>query len=202
MGIDLARRDLDFMYHNLDKLYELVYRTLRDTVERIKRWEPGNLDDTIYLVESMMNVIEEQATFFIAKYQPLGPELFEAKSLIRVSYDLYRISRYCREINRVIEYMKCEGKEFRASKETVEAAELTLKMLEYSYRAYRDGDDSLRERVAEMDDRIDKTYTDTLKYVASVEKITPLEVADLLIVRHLERIADHSVYISSIKISR
>jgi len=200
MGIDLARRDLDFMYHNLDKLYELVHKTLSDTVERIRRWEPANLDDTIYLVESMMTVIEEHATFFIAKHQPLGPELFEAKSLIRVSYDLYRISRYCREINRVIEYMKCEGKKFEASKDTLEAAELTVKMLEYSYKAYRTGDDRLRSQVSGMDDKIDKTYTDALQHVASAETLTPLEVADLLIVRHLERIADHAVYISSIKI--
>ncbi len=194
MGVDLLRRDLEYMYNNLDRMYNLVHKVFKKTLDALREWRPEDLEDQLYLAETMMNMIEEQATFFIAKYQPLGPELLEAKSLIRVSYDLYRITRYCREINRVITYTS--GRIPGASKEVLEAATRSLEMVEKAYRVYRSRDKRLKAEVEEMDDKIDNTYTSMLHTLSRRDEIGSRELVDLLIVRHLERIADHAVYIA------
>lgn len=194
MGIDLVRRDLDRIYSNLDKLYNLVERILRDTIEALSSWREEDLEDRLYIVESMTDMIEEQATFFIAKYQPLGQELLEAKSLIRASYDLYRISRYCREINRVIRYMR--GRGIKPSRSVLETASLVVEMVEKAYRSYRRRDAGLREAVEGMDNSVDSAYTSMLEKIASSESLSRDAVVDLLVLRHLERIADHAVYMT------
>ncbi|MEB3773420.1 MAG: phosphate uptake regulator PhoU [Desulfurococcales archaeon] len=194
MGIDLVRRDLDRIYSNLDKLYNLVERILRDTIEALSSWREEDLEDRLYIVESMTDMIEEQATFFIAKYQPLGQELLEAKSLIRASYDLYRISRYCREINRVIRYMR--GRGIKPSRSVLETASLVVEMVEKAYRSYRSRDAGLREAVEGMDNSVDSAYTSMLEKIASSESLSRDAVVDLLVLRHLERIADHAVYMT------
>jgi len=192
MGIDLMRRDLERIYSNLDKLYNLVERILRDTIEALAEWREENLEDRLYIVESMTDMIEEQATFFIAKYQPLGQELLEAKSLIRASYDLYRISRYCREINRVMKYTRG----IKPSRSVLETASIVVEMVEKAYRAYRSRDTGLRGMVEDMDNSVDSAYTSMLERVSASESISRGDVVDLLVLRHLERIADHAVYIT------
>lgn len=195
MGLDLARRDLDHIYSNLDRMYGIVAKVLAETIGGLEEWrQVKDLEDKLYLIESLMTVVEEQATFFIAKYQPLGPELLEAKALIRASYDLYRIARYCREINRVISYTG-EGR-LKPSPSVREAAAIVLEMVEDAYKAYRTGDSSLRARVEERDNLVDEAYTSMLKKVGTSQALPQGEVVDLLVLRHLERIADHAVYLA------
>ena len=197
MGLDLARRDLDRIYSSLDRMYGIVTRLLEDTIRGIGEWrEVDGLEDKLYIVETLMGVVEEQATFFIAKYQPLGPELLEAKSLIRASYDLYRIARYCREINRVIAYTSSGGLKHTPS--VAQVTTIVREMVEDAYRAYRHGDGEARRRVAEKDNQVDTAYTRMLARIGREETLTRGEVVDLLILRHLERIADHAVYLSGL----
>jgi len=195
MGLELIRRDLNHLYNNLDRMYNIVYRILENTVKHLKEWRQLELEEQLYIVESLMDMVEEQATFLIAKYQPLGPELLEAKSIIRVSYDLYRITRYCREITRLINYIRTETG-IEISREVEEATETVKKMVEYSYKSYRTNNRELKEKVKEMDDIIDNIYTKMLTKLAENKQYTQPDVINLLIIRHLERIADHAVYIT------
>ncbi|BAA78960.1 phosphate transport system protein PhoU [Aeropyrum pernix K1] len=197
MSVEPARRDLEAIYSNLDRMYNIVVKIVADTLRSLEEWSINEaLEDHLYLAENLSAVVEEQATFFIAKYQPLGPELLEAKSLIRTSYDLYRIARYCREINRVIAYTSRGGRTLKPSQQVRKAAEIVASMVGDAYKAYRSRDNELRRKVEETDNMIDKIYDAMLERIGKVESLSQTEAVDLLIVRHLERIADHAVYIA------
>ncbi|GBF09902.1 phosphate transport system protein PhoU [Aeropyrum pernix] len=197
MSVEPARRDLEAIYSNLDRMYNIVVKIVTDTLRSLEEWRVNDaLEDHLYLAENLSAVVEEQATFFIAKYQPLGPELLEAKSLIRTSYDLYRIARYCREINRVIAYTSRGGRTLKPSQQVRKAAEIVASMVGDAYKAYRTRDNELRRKVEETDNMIDRIYDTMLERIGKVESLSQTEAVDLLIVRHLERIADHAVYIA------
>ncbi len=197
MGADLARRDLEHLYSNLDRMDGIVEKTLDSVTRALLEWRSIDLEEQLYLVEMLMEMLEEQATFFIAKYQPLGPELLEAKAIIRASYDLYRISRYCREIARIIDAVG-PGKSVEMPAEIREAIEITRGMVGEAYRAFRSRDGELKKRVEEKDDLIDGIYTGMLARLGSETSYTTGDVVALLVARHLERIADHAVYIASL----
>ncbi|BAN89508.1 phosphate signaling complex PhoU family protein [Aeropyrum camini] len=197
MSVDPARRDLEAIYSNLDRMYNVVAKVVADTLKSLSEWRVNeSLDDHLYLAENLSAVVEEQATFFIAKYQPLGPELLEAKSLIRTSYDLYRIARYCREINRVIAYTSRGGRVLKPSQQVERAAEIVASMVGDAYKAFRTRDSSLRMKVEETDNMMDNIYDSMLEKIGKVESLSQTEAVDLLVIRHLERIADHAVYIA------
>ncbi len=197
MGADLARRDLEHLYANLDRMDGIVEKTLDAVTSALLEWRSIDLEEQLYLVEMLMEMIEEQATFFIAKYQPLGPELLEAKAIIRASYDLYRISRYCREIARLIDAVG-PGRRVEMPGEIREAITVARGMVGEAYKAFRERDEELKRRVKEKDDLIDGIYTGMLARLGGESSFSTRDVVALLVARHLERIADHAVYIASL----
>ncbi len=194
MGVEMMRRDLDHLRSNLDRMYDIVARIARKAIESIITWSPIDLEEQIYVTESLMDLIEEQATLFIARYQPLGPELIESKSIIRVSYDLYRISRYSREIASIVEYV---GRKLEVPSVVREASGIVIEMLSLAYKAYRENDKEAREAVLRKDDIIDSMYSNMLSRLGNESSFSTEEVIALLVIRHLERMADHTVYIAS-----
>jgi len=179
---------------SLRRMYSHVARLNSATLEAVREWEPRDVGDDVSITEVLRDNIEVQATLFIAKFQPLGPELLLAKAVIRVSYDLYRIARYDREIIRIIEFSRGRG---RPSDEVVEVAGHVFSMVDMAFQAFDKGDRSLFERVKNLDNQVDEAYLKALRKVSARETVTASEALELLVLRHLERIADHSVYIAA-----
>lgn len=194
MGAEMMLRDLDHLRANLDRMYDIVVRVARRAVDSIVTWKHVDLEEQVYVAESLMDIIEEQATLFIARYQPLGSELIEAKAIIRVSYDLYRISRYSREIASIVAYV---GRSLEVPGIVREAGGTVLEMIELAYKAFREKNPDLHKQVVEKDDVIDKIYSNMLTKLGKEETFNTEEVIALLAIRHLERMADHAVYIST-----
>ncbi len=179
---------------SLRRMYGHVTRLNRVTMASLKSWEPRDVSDDVAITEVLRDNIEVQATLFIAKFQPLGPELVLAKAVIRVSYDLYRIARYDREIIRIIELSKGRHK---PSQSLIEVAGHVFNMVDLAFQAFDKGDKSLFEQVKNLDNQVDEAYLSALRRVSTLESIAPGDALELLVLRHLERIADHSVYIAA-----
>lgn len=179
---------------SLRRMYAHVARLNAATLEAVSTWEPRDVGDDVSIAEMLRDNIEVQATLFIAKFQPLGPELLMAKSVIRVSYDLYRIARYDREIVRIVELSR--GR-VSPSRGLVEIAGHVFKMVDIAFQAFDKGDRSLFEKIKSMDNEVDEAYMAALRRVSASGSVASSEALELLVLRHLERIADHSVYIAA-----
>jgi len=189
------REDLEHVGATLERLYRLVSRVLSKSLDSLVEGRPVDIDDEVAIAEELKGLVEYTATLFIARYQPLGDPLIEALSAIRVSYDLYRIARYARELT----YTAARLPGVRPPGDVAEAAEAAKRGLEEAYKAYKTGDEGARRRVLEADERVDSLYIARLDMLREKQSLTAEEAAALLALRHLERILDHEVYITNAK---
>ncbi|MCE4604033.1 MAG: phosphate uptake regulator PhoU [Aeropyrum sp.] len=188
--------DLENIYNMLDRLYNSVGIILGRVLSSLSEWREVHIDDSATMVELMASSIEDEATLFIARYQPLGPELIDSKAAIKVSYDLFRIARYAREIAHLISSVRID----KIDEAIAESAQAIEEMFKLGYKAFRDLNPELLPRVEELEKVCDEAYHKSLKILAESESVDKRDAITALTARHLERIADHIVYIA--KLSR
>jgi phosphate transport system protein len=73
--------------------------------------------------------------------------------------------------------------------------EKTAEMVHTSVRALRGFDAELARTLAETEKEVDDIYLNFLKYLSKTPPATKCMVCDVLVIRYLERIADHATYV-------
>ncbi len=156
------------------------------------------MDEVKHLSEELIKRHEEirrEAIALIARFQPMASDLRTMASILEVSYGLVRLGRYSEDISEVIESF---GSIERCDLETaLRTWEITKEMVSLALRAMEDMDVEKAKKVIEMDDLVDRSYDEYVRKVVSGEERSPLcAVAITLILRYLERMADHAVMIA------
>jgi phosphate transport system protein len=140
--------------------------------------------------------VEELAVELLARYQPVATDLRLIKSCLEIAYGFSRFGRYAYDIAQVLEIY---GDLSDCDKSVVvELSATVTKMIQTSIQSFKSKDEKLARSLREDDDHVDKTYLDYNRELAKAK--TPLvpmrcAVASLLVLRYLERIADHACYI-------
>ncbi len=142
------------------------------------------------------NRLRERISETMARFQPMASDLRTLISLMEISYGLVRLGRYARNIAQTLEL-------FRDVREcdielVVGPAEITEKMVKLAMKAVEERDIKTAEIVIAMDDKVDGAYEAYLKdrVLTGREKLPACAVAITLILRYLERMADHAVQIA------
>ncbi|WXG44611.1 MAG: phosphate signaling complex protein PhoU [Promethearchaeati archaeon SRVP18_Atabeyarchaeia-1] len=141
--------------------------------------------------------IEEKSTEVIARYQPVASDLRTIRAYMKIAYDLARIGRYAWDISFIykrfnISFEECSLPWLPLTEMMKEAQ----KIIQMSVEAITRKDLKLARKIGEIESGIDKMYIDSLNKLVDQAPIkTKCVVANLLFVRHLERIADHAAYI-------
>lgn len=162
--------------------------------------------DQIFEWSEQLRVLQDEATELavelIARYQPVATDLRFIKSCMEISYGFSRFGRYAYDIMDIIGTM---GSISNCDKTPVlEMATSAREMIHMSIRALQSKDKDAAAKLYEMDDVVDTLYKKYLR-----ELITPTTrkgtnemlkdprcyLSTLLILRYLERIADHACYI-------
>lgn len=166
--------------------------TTRSVEERKEVWV--KVDNLTSALEELRKEVINSILLYIARTQPLGLELMSSYAELSVAYDIYRISRYCREIVLVDALLApaygvadIEGM-LEVYNKAAEAVKLALRDLEEQRPINR-------HKVVAIDNEIDAYYSNLLKYVASSSSVPNLVAFKVLIMRHVERIVDHAHYI-------
>ena len=136
------------------------------------------------------------AVELIARYQPVASDLRFIKSCLEISYDFSRFGRYAYDISQVLTLF---GDLSSCDKAPVEKAGGEAKeMIKLSIKAFAERDITLAKKIKQMDDVVDKTYLDFVQKAAKTQEETDLKciLAGTLILRYLERIADHATYVA------
>ena len=115
---------------------------------------------------------------------------------MEISYGFYRYGRYAHDIMEVLETFgdltKCDPGVIGA------AADKTKEMIKLSIEAFANQDVELSKKIITMDDFVDDAYRDyILKLMKSKRVDIRCALSQTLILRYLERIADHAVYIGN-----
>lgn len=158
-----------------------------DVYERVEQ-----LSDTLV----RMNVdVEDKAFELIAKYQPVASDLRIIKSYIKISNDLERYGRYAWDISfihkRLANFEKCEDPLAIIE----EMGEKVISMVQVSIEALKTHNSELARKLIETENEVDALYFRHLDHSTEMPMTSRCLITNTLVVRYLERIADHATYI-------
>jgi phosphate transport system protein len=141
--------------------------------------------------------VEDRATELMALHQPMASDLRTLKAYIKVAYDIERYGRYSMDISeiksRLGEWEEISDSEDFYFKELGKTVKNCLSMsIEYLETMDKDAIFELSKIEAESDE----LYRKNLEKLWESQLPTKTVMAYTLTIRYLERIADHSSYIS------
>jgi phosphate transport system protein len=115
---------------------------------------------------------------------------------MEISYGFYRYGRYAHDIMEVLETF---GDLSNCDHTVVEAsAEKTKEMIKLSVEAFANKNVDLARKITSMDDFVDNAYRDYIRKLMKSRQVDlRCALSETLILRYLERIADHATYIGN-----
>jgi len=139
--------------------------------------------------------VEELCVDLLARYQPVATDLRFIKSCLEIAYGFNRFARYAYDISQVLEMYgdlsDCDKTEIH------EVSEKVTKMMERSIQSFKSRDTELARSLRQEDDEVDRIYFKCAMALAEESKTSvKCALATTLVLRYLERIADHACYIA------
>ncbi|MCW4017751.1 MAG: phosphate uptake regulator PhoU [Candidatus Bathyarchaeota archaeon] len=142
--------------------------------------------------------VEEKSFSLIAKYQPVASDLRIINSYMKIAYDFERYGRYAWDITFSRKCLggtgKCEGwmQDFIR-----DMGEKVLLMVKTSVDSLKRLDTELAKTLTKTEQEVDDMYLQYLGKLAKEERLMDsCTISSLLVVRYLERIADHATYVA------
>ncbi|MCX8177282.1 MAG: phosphate signaling complex protein PhoU [Candidatus Bathyarchaeota archaeon] len=150
------------------------------------------------ILTSMTTEVEEKAFELIVKYQPVASDLRIINSYIKIAYDFERYGRYAWDISSAHKRLSGEEKcPTWIATQITELSEKVLDIVKTANMALKNHDSDLAQSVAKKEGEIDQYY---LRFLDGLVKeacaTTQCTIANVLVARYLERVADHATYIS------
>lgn len=157
-----------------------------------------DLTDQLYIraqqIRKMQDEVNELAVEIISRYQPVASDVRFLKSCMEIGYGFSRFGRYAFDIAQVLRIFRDLSLCNRVAVE--EAGAHAKEMIKMSIKAFLETDIETAKKVREMDTVIDKIYLNALRKVTQASGVEiKCVISEILILRYLERIADHATYI-------
>jgi phosphate transport system protein len=139
------------------------------------------------------NEVEEIAMELLVRYQPVATDLRFIKSCLEIAYGFRRFGRYALDIAQVLEIF---GDLSQCDKIGVEdMSDKVAHMINISIQSFKSKDTKMARSLRHEDDQVDKMYIDQIKRISTGNVPVKCALASTLVMRYLERIADHTCYI-------
>jgi len=147
-------------------------------------------------LRSMENDVEEMAVELIARHQPVATDLRAIKSNMKIAYDLSRFGRYAYDISHVLQLLDGYSVGDLDNRFVKEMGDRVMSMLHVAVEIYKTREFDKVDQLSETESEVDDMYRKRLRAIAQnpPEKAAVL-ISEVLLTRHLERIADHACYI-------
>lgn len=189
--LDLAKKvktngELLLKYlQNKDNVHE-VFEQIKQADQEIDaaRWQVHDFGDELIVLQ-----------------QPVAKDFRYIITSIQVTDNLERIGDHFKKTARLLE--KADLKETEVPQEIMDMAKLGLKMLSESIDSYSQIFEGKTNEIAEIDDKVDALYKQTIKKTIQILKDSPEEKFESItklffIARSFERLADHAAKIGEL----
>ena len=195
-------KDLEQLNRRLLEMVTLSERaidkavTLIDVENELVRREVYNLEEEI---DSMENIIQSDCLRMIVEQQPVASDLRTITAALKMITDLERIGDQARDIAEVTKNLNHKY-DFEDIDGIEKMANATTKIVKESVDSFVNKDLETAKTIREKDDIVDDLFVELRnKLTKHIEKGHPdsANIVDLIIIiKYLERIADHAVNIS------
>ena len=194
--IDIGLEQLASMVFRMGEIaHETVSLSLSGYIEGTNAYEEvQNLSD---LLITMADEAEDKAFELIARFQPVASDLRILKSYMKITYDFARYGRYALDVSQI--YARLGGLKECGDwiKQSIrEMSEKVLSMVRTSVDSLKSHDTNLARTLSETEKQVDSMYFEYLeRLVEKAPATNRCTISSVLVVRYLERIADHATYI-------
>jgi len=186
-------------------ILELGDKTKRAVLKSMEAFNTENIELALEVIEEdeRINKLEEEIdeliVVIITRQQPVAVDLRRNLTALKIAHDLERVADYA--VNIAKSFIRIRTREIEVPIENINLMHtLGIEMLSKALEAYQQEDLKAAREIAEMDDKVDELYGETVqtlmsRLVDSQEKVS--SVTQLaFICRYLERIADYATNIS------
>lgn len=193
---------LDELNDNVIKMGSILERSTNEMILALRNMDTKmaeeiiNRDDEIDLLEQQ---IERECISIIAKQQPLAKDLRKITSIMKIITDIERIADQCADISEYIIKLSTMAK-ITTPVHLPNMIEAMKVMVVDTIDSFVAGDVHKANKVIQADDEVDeyfKTITEELQSIMETDKkLIPQCVCYLMIIKYLERMADHATNIA------
>ncbi|PLS15229.1 phosphate transport system regulatory protein PhoU [Bacillus sp. M6-12] len=181
------------------ELGELAKQSLEESFSAL---ENQDLEKALEVIEDdnkadlLENEINEQAILLIAKQQPVAIDLRRIIAAIKIASDIERMADF--GVNVAKSTIRIGNQPFITPITHLKDMQIiTLEMIELSLKAFETEDVLLARKIAEMDDKVDDLYGESIRDLLQLTSTNLQQVTQLsFIARYLERTADHATNIA------
>ena len=150
-------------------------------------------------LRSLEDEVGDIATEIVARYQPVAKDLRFIRASMEIAYIFWRFGRYSYDIIDTVDELHI-GLDCNKTA-VMEMSSFVLKAMELSLLSLRTRDETIVEKLYELDSTVDTLYRkylhDTInannQYNWNVR--SRCDICNILILRYLERISDHACYL-------
>jgi len=194
--IDVGLEELSVMLCRMGELtYKAISLSLKGCLNGTNEYsQVCEMSDALV---SMSEQAEDKAFELIARFQPVASDLRTIKSYMKIAYDFARYGRYALDISYINEqYGGLKHCEHWIPEHVEKMSGKVLGMVRTSVDALRKHDVKLAETISKTEKEVDEMYFSYLdELVKGASGTSRCTISSVLIVRYLERIADHATYI-------
>jgi phosphate transport system protein len=150
-------------------------------------------------LRSLEDEVGDIATEIVARYQPVAKDLRFIRASMEIAYIFWRSGRYSYDIVNTIEELPV-GRDCDKTA-VMEMSSLVRKAMELSLLSLRTRDESIAEKLYELDSTVDTLYRKYLRITINSDVTynwrvrSRCDICNVLILRYLERISDHACYL-------
>lgn len=190
--------EIEHLNQMLVKMAEEVSENLKTALDIYYEYDLKKLelinDDLVDLHERL---IEEMCLNIMLKERPYAKDLRIVSGILKLVGDLERLGDHAEDIRDFA--IKLNNTEHHQIPKLDEAISITLKMVDDSISSYVSKDLSLAKDVIKRDDLVDKLYDECLNIIIENNRkdySSDFSIYTTLIVKYIERIADHAVNVA------
>lgn len=198
--IDLGLKKLSDIIIDMSNIAE------KTVTNAIAAYKEDSIETTKEIFESsaklrfLQDEVSELTIELIARFQPVATDLRYIKSCMEISYGFSRLGRYAYDIVTAVELF---GPLKLCDKSSViHMSEIVLEMMSIGVSALHLIDNSLSNKIYEMENVVDMMFRTSLRESAKLVESNSMypdnrcNISSTLILKYLERISDHACYIA------
>ena len=185
---------LDQLNSTLIEMANLSQAAVAASIEAyVKGGKGAEVKEMSDRLQGLHRQVSDLSVEMIARYQPVASDLRFLKACLEISYGFFRYGRYALDITEVLDIFGDLRKCDHGFVETT--AQKTQEMIRMSVEAFSRRDVETARKIVALDDAVDESYRHNLRMTLEAKGNIRCSLSATLILRYLERIADHATYI-------
>lgn len=191
-------KKIEYLDDAMMHMSDLAVNNLEVAIEAYLNYQEKGYVVNDDIVDNLERMIEGECLHLLLKERPFAGDLRKVSGILKLISDLERLGDHAED---VLDFaVKLKNVEKHSNEEINKMVNVTLQMVKDSIEAYIKQDISLAQNVINRDDFIDKMYDEIISNIIIMSEndiCTPsFAVYTTLVVKYIERIADHAVNIA------